>query len=57
MQNLELKVSGCDSGTVADSGRHPCMECRQGDGNNSSDCKDCKFWVHRKCSDIWDSLN
>ena len=34
------------------SGEFPSAVCRTGVGSNSIFCKDCKHWVHKKCSGL-----
>jgi len=36
--------------------RWPCSVCGSGIGNNSIQCTSCQKWLHRKCSDIKDSM-
>ena len=40
------------AGSPAVLGEFPCTVCHTGVGNNSIFCKDCKHWVHKKCSGL-----
>ena len=50
----KAKVMWCrlSMGQAEDSGEYPCGVCREGVGNNSIFCVECRRWVHKRCSGI-----
>ena len=50
----KTKIMSCGTGLdlMQSSGEFPCAVCRTGVGSNSSICKGCKHWVHKKCSGL-----
>ena len=52
MKKTKFMVSGLGLDVLKDSGKHPCAVCRSGVGDNSIQCSQCRFWVHKKCSGI-----
>ena len=62
MENRGLRVNTKKpkfmiSGAGLDMYNLPYAVCQSGMGANSISCSQCKFWVHKKCSDIKDRLN
>ena len=49
-------VSGVGHAVVKKSGKYPCAACSSGVGNNSIQCSQCMWWVHKKCSGITKQL-
>ena len=33
-------------------GKYPCSICHKGVGSNSLYCNSCRYWVHKKCSNL-----
>ena len=45
-------ICGTRLDLLQSSGKFPCAVCRTGVGSNSIFCKECKHWVHKKCSGL-----
>ena len=52
MGKTKLMVSGSNLDVLRKSGKYPCGVCQAGVGRNALQCKDCRQWVHKKCSSI-----
>ena len=48
----KIMICGMGLDLLQSSGEFPCAICRTGVGSNSTFCKGCKHWVHRKCSGL-----
>ena len=52
-----IMISGERQKVMQKAARRPCGICGRGFGNNSMQCICCQKWVHKKCSDIKDSMS
>jgi len=52
MKKIKFLISGIDLDVLMGLGMFPCSVCRSWVGNNSIECTQCKFWVHKRCSGI-----
>ena len=52
MKKTNFMVSGVDLDVLQKSGNYPCAVCCKSVGNNSTECLQCKLWVHKRCSGI-----
>ena len=48
----KIMICGMGLDLLQSSGEFPCAVCRTGVGSNSTFCKGCKHWVHKKCSGL-----
>ena len=50
----KIKCMGSDATIVftRETGKYPCSICHNGVGRNSIYCNHCKYWVHKKCSNL-----
>ena len=55
---VKTKVMRCQrkSGQVEETGKWPCGVCKKGVGRNSVLCKECRKWVHFRCSGLVGAL-
>jgi len=53
----KVMISGERQKIMQKAARQPCGFCHRGVGSNSIQCTSCQKWVHKKCSDIKDSMS
>ena len=56
MKKTRLMVSSFYLDALHKSSNYPCSVCCKGISNNSTECSQCKLWVHKKCSSITGQL-
>ena len=48
----KIMICGMGLDLLQSSGEFPCAICHTGVGSNSTFCKGCKHWMHKKCSGL-----
>ena len=51
-EKTKIIICGTGLDLLQSSGEFPCAVCHTGVGSNSIFCKDCKYWVHKKCTGL-----